>query len=648
MKRWIAFLFLLGSLEQGTGQTVFTYGPYKVSSQEFLRAYHKNSTGNTNYLQSITEYLELYIRFRLKVRAAYDLRLDTLPNQKADAISFGQQIEDAYLTDTVMQQKMLSEAWQRSLKDIDLSHIYIPFRRDQDAGSPIRSEDSLKARQQMLEVQQKLKAGVSFESLAASYSADPDLMRNKGRLGYVTVFTLPYALENVAYGLRVGQVSEPVTTRAGYHFLRKNGERPAVGRVKLAQILIAFAPPAGPAERAEARKLADSLYKVLQSGGDFAALAGRFSNDRNSFSVGGMLPEFGIGQYEPAFEEAAFALQREGEISQPVETAFGYHILRKAGHTPVEQDPLRAAPGIRQDFQADGRSVLPRQSFQQLVLTKINYRKSAYRAEDLWNLTDEFLAKGVREPSGSLALSGALFTLAGKKYTVDQWLNYLRETEATPDRRQYPAQLDSFVARMGISYYRENLEKFNPQYQSQMTEFREGNLLFEVMEKQVWSRAAQDTAGLRRYYEEHKGKYNWAPSADILVFTASDGKTGMEALAALKKDPLQWRKLLEAQAGRLMGDSARMEISQIGGLGMEDVKAGAYSQLSAPDPDGAVTFGHVLRVYTRASPRSFEDARGMVMNDYQLFLEEKWVESLRKKYPVVVNQPEWQKILSLR
>jgi peptidyl-prolyl cis-trans isomerase SurA len=201
---------------------------------------------------------------------------------------------------------------------------------------------------------------------------------------------------------------------------------------------------------------------------------------------------------------------------------------------------------------------------------------------------------------------------------------------------------------MGMTYYRENLEKFNPQYKAQMAEFREGNLLFEVMEKQVWSKAGQDSAGLRKFYEEHKGKYSWAPSADVLVFTASDRKTGEEALAALKKDPQQWRKLVEAQSGKLMGDSARVEISQISGLGIKEVKPGAYAEVSAPDPDGAVSFGHIVRVYPQSSQRSFEEARGLVMNDYQLFLEEKWVESLKKKYPVVVNQAEWKKILSLQ
>ncbi len=215
MMRLIPIILFLIATQVCNAQTLFTYGNKPISKREFLYAFHKNNTEAADYKTAVTDYLELYTRFKLKVQAAYDARMDTLPNQKTDMLGFRKQIEEAYMTDTVALKGLVEEAFQRSQKEISLSHIFIPFRSDFGTNpfslNPISKEDSLTSFKKMQEVSSRLKAGTVFEDLARDYSADKATSVNGGKMGHVTVFTLPYEMENVVYSLANQQVSAPVT-----------------------------------------------------------------------------------------------------------------------------------------------------------------------------------------------------------------------------------------------------------------------------------------------------------------------------------------------------------------------------------------------------------------------------------------------------
>jgi peptidyl-prolyl cis-trans isomerase SurA len=650
MKTLIILLsFALFNLQAGA-QTLFTYGPYKVSKDEFLRAFSKNNPDTGDYRKSVTEYLDLYTRFRLKVRAAYDARLDTLPNQRADALGFRQQIEPGFLTDTTVFSRLAAEAWERSRKEISLSHIYIPLRADFKENplskEPASRQDSLAALKKVREIQARLRAGESFDALALAYSADPDVQQQKGYLGYITVFTLPYALENAAYGLADQQVSDPVITRSGYHFLKKLGERPARGTVKVAQILVATEPGAGPSSRASARRLADSLFQALRQGSSFEQLALAFSNDKSSYANGGALPEFGVGQYSPVFEQQAFALGDTGSICPPFETDFGFHILKKLGGTPPEQDPAAGLARYRAMVMEDSRNQLAREQFERNAMITTGYRKASYRETELWNVTDSFLVTGKTIQSASIKPGSVLFSFPKGKATVAEWLDYAREHALVADQQTYPALMDAYARFRSVEYYRERLESFDPAFAAQMQEFKDGNLLFEVMERQVWSKAGTDTAGLRKHYEKNRGRYTWGPSADAVILHASDLQTASDALAALRKKPDAWPALVEQSGGRLIADSARFELSQLTDAAAATLREGSFTEIKANEADGSQTFTYIVKVYPKSAPRTFEESRGQVMSDYQQALEDQWVATLKKKYPVVLNKAEWEKVLA--
>src|SRR5439155_7661999 len=256
------------------------------------------------------DYLDLYIASRLKIREAYNRGYDTLPQIKTDIENLRSQIIENYLNDPQMIGKLEKEAFARSQKDIHVAHIYISYR------DKIGVIDTLEAATKAKEVYDKLKKGEDFSKLAEEYSSDPSAKTNKGDIGYITVFSLPYEFENVIYNVPVGKYSSVYKSKIGFHIFKNLDERKAAGTMKAAQILIAFPPNADEAARKETASLADSLYQRLLKGDDIGKLASQFSNDYISAASNGLIPDFTVGQYDPAFEAAVFGLKKNGEISK--------------------------------------------------------------------------------------------------------------------------------------------------------------------------------------------------------------------------------------------------------------------------------------------------------------------------------------------
>lgn len=648
MMRFLPIILFLITTQFCQAQTLFTYGTKQVSKREFLNAFYKNNSEAADYKTAVTDYLELYTRFRLKVQAAYDARMDTLPNQKTDMLGFRKQIEETYMTDTVALKGLVEEAYKRSQKEIGLSHIFIPFRSDFGTNpfslNPISKEDSLASLKKLQEVSNRLKAGTVFEDLARDYSADKSTSEKGGNMGYVTVFTLPYEMESLAYGLVNQQVSAPVTSARGYHFFKKTGERPARGRIKVAQILIGFEPDLTATQKATALKLADSLYTAIKNGSNFEELVFKFSNDKLTLATGGLMPEFGIGQYDPAFEDKVFSLGSKGDISRPIETSFGYHIVKKIDAYPVEKDFKMAYPFLKSAVLEDPRNKVASKSFEKKVIQKFAVKKYPYDASALWKMTDSFVYKNKQISIGAIKSTSTLFSFPKKKVTVGDWFEYVQGNVAEGKEVNYPKEMQQFIIASSVSYYRDHLEDYSVDFRTQLQEFADGNLLFEVMEKRVWNKAAVDTAGLRKFYEKHKSQYQWGPSANAIIFNTSDKKSAEDAQRFLQQNPLGWRVMMESSGGRITGDSGRFDMAQITDKDADKLKAGYLSSIVESETDKSASFYYIVNVYTKPSLRNFDESRGMVMNDYQMELEEKWIADLKKKYPVKLNQQVWEEV----
>lgn len=636
----LAFTASLGSLQ---AQPLFTYGTRSVSREEFLKAWNKNNADVKPTEQAYRDYLDLYIRFKLKVQAAFDQKLDTLAGQVAELRSFRAQIAESYMSDEASMKNLIDEAMQRSRKEIDLSHIYIAL------SSGAAAAETEKARAKAAGIYARLQKGESFEKLAAAFSDDPEVRKNNGRIGFITTFVLPYDLENIVYAIPVGKIAAPFQSPIGFHIFKNNRERPASGRWRIAQILLSFPPDAGNAQIEATQHLADSVYSLLQKGADFKDLALRFSNDNITYQTGGELPEFGTARYSPRFEDAAYALAKDGDISKPFATEFGYHILKRISRSPLQNDPSNAAhrESFRQQIAANDRNTVARKMLIRKIGMQTGYKPFPVPAGPFKETSEAVLANKPLPQSASLKPTTPLFAFAKQQVLLRDWIAYLetvRDYANLRGNKTVQQLFDEYRETTSLEYYRDHLEEYNKDFSNQLREFKEGNLLFEIMQRKIWDAAALDTAGLLQYYAAHKDKYWWEASADALIFTASSDSLAQTAMKAIEESPADWRKLIEYSSGNLQGDSGRFELGQLPVLERTAFSKGLITAPVKNETDNSVTFCYILTIYKDRAPRTFTDARGFVINDYQGYLEEEWLKQLKKKYPVKVNEAVLKKL----
>jgi peptidyl-prolyl cis-trans isomerase SurA len=627
-----ALLILAACIVQS--QTLFTYGTNSVSKEEFLRAYNKNNNGSGNNEKAYREYLALFIRFKLKVKAAYDARLDTLATQKTELSNFRNQIADGFMNDESIVQSLVEEAFQRSQKDIRVSHIYIPF-----TGS-----DTMSAYKKAMEAYGKLdQARADFATIAETYSEDPAVHTNRGDLGYITTFVLPYDLESLAYSTPKGKVSKLYRSKSAYHIFKNTAERPAAGRMKAAQILLAFRPDADNDEKTKIKNLADSIYTALQKGTSFKEMVTKYSNDNISYQAGGLLPEFGVGKYSADFENAAFSLANDGDISKPILTSYGYHILQRIERVPVNTDKRKADAMaiLKQAVMADNRITISKKALATKMIKTGGYKKAAYPDKALWVYMDSIYHGNKAPQLAAMNDKTLLFSFPKQKVNAVDLARYINSVRNMPDimrGKSMPQLLQDYTETVAMEYYHNNMERFNKEFAYQLNEFKDGNLLFEAMQRQVWDKAATDSIGLRKYYENHKNKYWWETSANVILFTCSDSLSAAKARNDFSKAPADWRTQVQNSDGTLQADSGRFELTQLPVAVTANIKEGHTSEPVKTSTDNITTFVYIISIYKDRSPRNFDDAKGFVINDYQSFLEDKWIESLKKRNPVKVNE----------
>lgn len=616
-------------------QTLFTYGNQAVSKQEFLKAYKKNNTNGKPTEKSYRDYLDLYTRYKLKVKAAYDMKLDTLASQVADLQNFRSQIVDQYLNNEASMNKLINEAFTRSQKDIHIEHIFIGFPKNPSAA------DTLKAFQKAMSAFADLQKGKDFGKVAVEYSEDPYVKSNLGDLGFITVFDIPYPLETLAYSTPVGKFSKPLRGKNGYHIIKNLGERKAIGKVKVAQILLAYPYHANDAAKMETKGRADSIYQVLLKGGDFAELARHFSGDNLTYQAGGEMPEFGVGKYDPAFELAAFNLKNPGDLNRPVQTEFGYHIIRLISRKPISAEKdKKTTDAFRLMVLNDSRIETAKKEMLQTILRQIQYRQANYNESHFWAYTDSSIQNKPVPLFNDLNDSTALFWFGKKQFAMKDWLTYRKGTRNSSfnSGRSNKEWFDQFLQITAAEYYKNHLEDYNKEFASQLKEFQDGNLLFEIMQRKVWDKASIDSNGLKNYYQEHKSNYWWQPSADAIMFTCSGDKLGEDIKIKIVNNPSYWRRITDSARGLVQADSGRFELSQLPPAESNRLQNGQFSSMVKTQGDTSLTTAYIVHIYDAKMPRNFSDARGLVINDYQNYLENKWIEELKKNYPVKVNE----------
>jgi len=632
MKRTYLLLLSLITFNLLQAQPLFTYGTEKVGKEEFLRAYNKNKTPESDKEKALRDYLELYINFKLKVMAAKEMRLDTLPQLTTDLENFRQQVQENYLQDEVVMKRLQDEAFIRSREDRRVMHV-----------SFLDEGDSVKGKMLAEKAYAALQGSITDADEAINKLGAQGITARVRDLGFITVFSVPYNMESLIYGLKKGEISKPYRSKGTWHFFRLLDQRPSAGKWKTAQILFSVPPGATSEIVAGITSLADSIHSELLKGSDFAAMAKAYSEDKLTYQIGGEMTEFGTGKYEAEFEKNVFALRKDGDITRPFRTGFGFHIVKRISVTPTPTSNTDASLifDLRQKLKSDARLNIAREKLADDLIKRINPKRNAAVSDaELKAFADSAKMSSFNEEEGRNAFGKkSILSLQKESVSGDDWIRFIRQNNF-PTGMALEEMLRKFTRQFALDHYKNHLENYNDEFRFQMNEFREGNMLFESMERNVWSKASEDSAGLEKYFNANKENYKWMESADMLIVNCASPETADLAIQALK-DGTDWHEIIENNEG-IQIDSGRYELSQIPATSQGGrISEGGFSKL-IENADNTAGFIKLIKNYPAGSSRSFQDARGMVINDYQQVLEKIWVARLKKKNPVKVNEAVFQ------
>lgn len=648
-------LLSLSSFAQKADKTavIFTVSGQPVTVSEFEYVYTKNNINNqADYSEkSLTDYLNLYENFRLKVREAEELHLDTISTLKTELEGYRKQLAKSYLTDKEITDQLIQEAYNRSKEEVNVSHILIGC--DENANPA----DTLAAYKKALEFRARLEKGEDFAKLAKEsadkWKGDPSAKDNGGSIGWFTVFQTVYPFESAAYGLKTGQISAPVRTQFGYHLVKLNNRRPSQGEIHVAHLLLKFSDKATDADKAKVKARIDSIYALIAPQGQmkWEDAVAAFSEDRTSKSKRGELAWFGVGRMMPEFEEAAYALKKDGDISKPIKTTYGWHIIKR-----LEKRDLAPFTEVKNDFkkkvERDSRSSVAKTKLIERIKKENNYSENEANKKEFFKAIDTTqIRTGIRKDSIRFNKDLPLFTLAGKTSTTSEFAQYLEKVAKRRNDKNKEGLLNEYyegwVTQKCLDYEESQLDKKKPEFASLMKEYRDGILLFELTDRQVWGKATKDTLGLQSFYEQNKTHYMWKDRARADIYNCSDKKIAEEAYKMAEKgktpDEIQKKLNKEGSSSKVSVISGKYEKGQYDVVDKTDWKKG-LTPVTKQTGDSSYQFIHIVEI-VKPEPKTLKEAKGYAVSDYQEYLEKKWLADLRNKYPIVVNQEVFKSLI---
>ncbi len=711
---------------------LFTVRDEPTTLKEFLYVYNKNNLNRDTVdpAADLKEYLELYVNFKLKVQEAKEAGMHEQQAFIDELAGYKKQLAGPYLTEKAVTDKLIREAYERLGTEVNASHILIGLKPN-----PLPA-DTVAAFNKIKKLRERALAGEDFHELARQFSEDPSASMNGGNLGYFTALQMVYPFENAAYKTAVGDISRPVRTRFGYHILKVHNKRASQGKLKVAHIMVRAEENAPQEQATAAEKKIQDIYKRLKEGGDWQQLAKQFSEDRSTKSKGGELDWFSTGSLVPEFEEAAFSLQKKGQITEPVRTPYGWHIIKL-----LEKQTLPSLEEMREDLEnrvsRDSRSQLQEKALMDRLRRDNNFRENETVLQDLLSKADSVLQvrSGANE-TDSLEAARVVFSINEEPYSVadfSSWLSANAGKKQNIDSKQYlRSQYERWQNEELLAYEEAHLEDKYDDYRMLVKEYHDGILLFQLMDEKVWTKALEDTAGLKNYFQNNRGQYQWDERIEGVLLSASNAELLKQVEEALSKPPyvaaqgtlgslqIQQEALsgntartLDKLAGTLHQDStAVLEVyvpqKQVAAVSLikKHLQAQALAENrykilpAAKDKEGSVrvlTYSPMAlerqfnqktslalqviegpfekgthpvvdgikwqpgsyrvqqdgRAYLvkvdkvlPPAPKKLDDIRGQVISDYQQYLEKQWIDSLRRKYEVQVNQELLEKAIS--
>ncbi|MDA9334984.1 peptidylprolyl isomerase [Flavobacteriaceae bacterium] len=626
--------FFISNAQISDTDSLLTISDQAVLADEFVRVYNKN----LNLVQDASQkdldsYLELFINYKLKLVEAKALDYDKDPTYLKEFNSYKNQLTDAYLTDKKVTDALVREAYERTTNEVKAQHILILLDEVET--------DTLEAYSKIEKLRERF-INEDFESLRKELHNGKSIFVED--LGYFSAFKMVYNFESAAYTTKIGEVSRPFRTRFGFHVVKVLDKRKSRGQVEVAHIMITNKQKDStlvPKDRIQ------ELHRLLLQGEDFSELAKQFSDDKSSSNLGGKLKPFKSGQINSEiFENTAFGLTNKEDLSQPIQTKFGWHILKLIDRKPVESfETLK--PELENQVGKDSRSQLVKAKMLEQLLAdyqlsnqnsnvaEIESNLSFDSTQNVWKFSDNFEA------------TQPFLTIQNTTHTAQDFLEFLNKNQRAV-KKEWPVsvivkkQYASFLEQSVFQYKRDNLENENQEFANILNEYREGLLLFELMQDKIWDGAKNDSIGLQTFYNDNKANYVWPDRIEGSVARSSDSKYTKKVLKYWRKNSSnnEIAEVLNKTKQNVIFSNGEFEIGHPALPKGLDYKAG----LSKVIQENSNYFVVNVTALKPSKQKSFEEAKGQLISDYQTELELNWIQELRSKYSVKVNEEVLSKV----
>ena len=629
-------IFLFSSVfVHAQNDILLTINDEAIHIEEFIRVYEKNSElVNKDQSNDPEEYLKLFVDYKLKVQEAYRLGLDNKKTYQKELSSYRAQLAKSYLNDVKVTDKLVEEAYGRTVNELNARHILIRLSPD---ASP---SDTLVAYRSILKARERIVNGEDFKKVAREISEDPSAKKNGGDLGWFKAFKMVYPFENAAYSTPISEVSAPFRTNFGYHIVQPTATRKAEGNVQVAHIMVALTQKDSsiiPQERIK------EVAQLLSDGASFETLALNYSDDNASYKKGGKLEEFEQGQLSSSiFEEKAFSLTKVGATTAPFKTDFGWHIIKLLARNPV--------PAFK-DVKVALTNRVTRDTRAQVISNKLDKQlRSHYKItanESLQLYFETIFPEKYTETritlGGDPALYNIAFTLGegdkGMSYTYKMVGDYLLAAYARTSyrsRNQFVEEgINSFVSTILKNYHLEHLEEQDPVFDGILKEYKEGLLLFDLLETNIWKKAQQDSVGLQEFFKNNHSNYRTVKTYNTSVLTTKSKSVAKKYKNKLSKGISPQ----EAVASLYKGDDSPIILSNRV-IKEKELPQGQQLSIGVSDiiEEGDSYIIYNVTAITAPGQQSLDEIRGVVISDYQKELENKFVEDLKKRSTIIVNK----------
>ena len=641
----LCFLIAIDLQAQKVTDVLMTIDGEKVRVEEFLEVYNKNlDLVKDDSQNELANYIDLFIEYKLKTKEAYAQGLDQNDEFKKEFTKYQNQLAQSYLYDQEITDELLVQAYSRLAEEINANHILLQVT------PTAKPSDTLARYNQIKAIRDRAIQGVDFEALAREYSEEPGANERAGYLGYFKGFAMVYPFENAAYNTPTGQISEIVRTNYGYHIIKVNDRRKAPDELTVAHIMVSTQSEDITSEEAEKR--INDIYKRIQQGENFEDLVS-LSDDVSTARKKGIIGRFGSGKLNaPNFETAAFALENVGDISAPVKSRFGWHIIKL-----IEKHPLESFEELKEMLEKrlkDGeRGKVITQTVNQRIKDKYGFSKDEKALAFFYEfVTDSIATRKWTYDTDHPQLQETLFTIGNNNTTRGEFAQFIakRQRRGTISRNTI-AVVNTYYTEFETQKLKEFtmnlLEKENKTYASVINEFRNGLLIYDLMNINIWEPSKTDTLGLEKFFQENRQKYTWNKRVDASIASVSESETayyvqellrnGVDAQTIEQQLNTDDEVVVIFTSGVFEIDHQALPENFTPQIGVSEV----YFAQKNPEKSAVVV---LVNDVLPQQQKSLKDVRGKVMSDYQNYLEAKWMKELRDKYSVRINKKVLRKL----